>query len=134
MEAATEEDGAAECLAGQEVTSGPQEVMVSKVEWRSVSVTTEAEEAETAATKAAAEKTVENCIVNDRLLVRGSSVDDKKESRGRKFGPNIYASSRDPGPALYRCPSTVCFVPLGGGGFRVFKYEHSCTNAAQEPL
>ena len=56
-------DGAEEecSLAGQLVTSGPQEVMVTKVEETSVSVTV----AEAAATEAAMIATVENCITSD---------------------------------------------------------------------
>lgn len=51
-------------VAGQSVTSGPQEVMVTKVEDKSVTVV--ALEAETAATAAAKIATVENCIVERR--------------------------------------------------------------------
>lgn len=58
---ATEE----ECSAGQLVTSGPQEVMVTKVEETSVTVTLAA--ALTAAKIAAKEATVENCIAKDEV-------------------------------------------------------------------
>ena len=57
METLAEADGLA---AGQSVTSGPQEVMVTKVEETSVSVTLAAE---TEAATAAATTTVENCII-----------------------------------------------------------------------
>lgn len=54
-------------VKGQLVTSGPQEVMVTKVEETSVSVVTF--KAETEATAAATIATVENCIVERETKV-----------------------------------------------------------------
>lgn len=62
-------------VSGQSVTSGPQEVMVTKV-WET-SVTVALAEAETAAEAAAKIARVENCIVNERLVCR----EEKEEGR-----------------------------------------------------
>lgn len=65
MEEETEITAEVVFLAGQSVTSEPQEVMVTRVEDSSVTVTSAATRAAAAANKV----TVENCIVNERLIV-----------------------------------------------------------------
>ena len=74
--AATDEEATAE-VAGQSVTSEPHEVIVTKVEDESVSVTVAAE------TKAAEAKmaTVENCIMNMLNECKISWLKKKEEEK-----------------------------------------------------
>lgn len=92
-----------ECLAGHSVTSGPQEVMVTKVEETSVAVVVAALTEATAAAKIA---TVVNCIVlSERLrLETGSKGDGEKKNTASPWG--IFIPSQ-------KCPPLKCLQYFG---------------------